>query len=139
LAVLALGGFFAYQNIPNMNVRYAAAKAGVSAGLPGYQPAGFAVNSHVEYSPGKISIAYKANADNRSYTVTQANTSWSSDALKDHLVTSGSQLHTYPQNGQTIYLHDSAQADWVSNGIWYSIAGSSSLNTDQLIKIASSI
>jgi hypothetical protein len=139
LIIATLGGFFVYQNIPNMNVRYAAAKAGVSGQLPSYQPAGFAVNSHVAYSPGKISIAYKANADSRSYTITQANTSWSSDALKDHLTTSGSQLQTYPQNGQTIYLHDSAQADWVNNGIWYSIAGSSSLNTDQLIKIASSI
>ena len=140
LAVLALGGFFAYQNVPNLSVRYAAAKAGVNGHLPTYQPSGFAINSHIKYSPGSITIAYKANADNRNYTLTQANTSWSSDALKDHLVTAtGTQPQTYPQNGQTIYLHDGAQADWVNNGIWYSVSGNSSLNTDQLIKIASSI
>lgn len=140
LAFALLGGFFAYQNIPNLNVRYAAAKAGVDGRLPAYKPSGFAVNSHVIYSPGSITIAYKANADSRSYTLTQANTSWSSDALKDHLTTTtGSQLQTYPQKGQTIYLHDGNQADWVDNGVWYSVSGNSSLNTDQLIKIASSI
>lgn len=139
LFITALGGFFAYQNIPNMSVRYAAIKAGVSGQMPSYKPAGFAIDSHIQYSPGKFSIAYSTNADSRSYTLTQSNTAWSSDALKDHLTTSGSQLQTYPQNGQTIYLHDNAQADWVNNGIWYSIAGSSSLNTDQLIKIANSI
>lgn len=140
LAVLLLGGFFMYQNIPSINVRYAATKSGVHASLPGYQPAGFAVNSHVQYSPGQITIAYKANADNRSYTLSQQNTSWNSDALRDHLATAtGSTPQSYPYSGLTIYLHDSSRADWVAGGVWYSIAGDSKLNTDQLIKIATSI
>lgn len=138
--VLALGGFFTYQNIPSINVRYAAAKAGVRASLPSYQPAGFAVNNHVEYEPGELTIAYKANADDRTYTVKQKNTTWNSDALKDHLTTNNATApQTYPDNGRTIYLHDDSSADWVNNGVWYSISGDSSLNTDQLIKIATSI
>ncbi len=140
MAVFALGGFFTYQNMPNINVRYAAAKAGVRASLPSYQPAGFAVNNHVEYEPGELTIAYKANADDRKYTVTQKNTTWNSDALKDHLTTSNETVpQTYPDNGRTIYLHEDSSADWVNNGVWYSISGDSSLNTDQLIKIATSI
>jgi hypothetical protein len=139
-AVLVLGGFFAYQNIPSISVRYASAKAGVRAGLPGYQPAGFAVNSHVQYNPGAITISYHANADSRAYTLTQKNTTWNSQALKDHLATTTSSMpQSYPSNGQTIYLHDDSSADWVAGGVWYSISGNSSLSTDQLIKIATSI
>lgn len=138
--ILVLGGFLVYLNLPRISVRYAAAKAGVSGAMPTYQPAGYAVSNHVSYSPGEIAIVYKANADDRNYVVSQKNTSWNSDALKDHLSTAASgQLQTYPQNGQTIYLHDGAQADWVSNGVWYSIYGTSKLNTDQLIKIANSL
>ncbi|MDB5182714.1 MAG: hypothetical protein JWO47_498 [Candidatus Saccharibacteria bacterium] len=140
LAVLLVGGFVAYQNIPNLSIRYASAKAGVHASLPTYQPAGFAINSHVGYSPGVISVAYKANADNRAYTITQKTTNWNSDALKEHLMgTTGIIPQSYPDNGQTIYLHDNNQADWVNNGVWYSITGNSNLNTDQLIKIATSL
>jgi hypothetical protein len=140
LAVLTFGAFFAYQNIPSINVRYAAAKAGVQASLPDYRPAGFAVSNRVQYSPGRITISYSANADNRQYTLSQQNTSWNSQALKDHLAsTDGMTPQSYPDNGRTIYLHDDSSADWVEEGVWYSISGDASLNTDQLIKIASSI
>jgi hypothetical protein len=138
--VLIIAGFFAYQNIPNISIRLASAKAGIHASLPSYQPSGFSVNSHIIYSPGEIAVAYKANADNRGYTVTQKTTTWNSDALKEHLVgASNSMPVSYPNNGQTIYLHDGSEADWINNGVWYSISGDSSLNTGQLIKIASSL
>jgi len=140
LAVLLFGAFFTYQNVPSMSVRYASAKAGVKASLPGYRPAGFAVSKRIQYSPGQITIAYKTNADSRSYNVSQKNTSWNSEALRDHLVTTtGSDPQSFPDKGRTIYLHDGDQADWVNNGVWYSISGNSELNTDQLIKIATSI
>lgn len=140
LVVLVVGGFFAYQNIPNLSVRYASTKAGVRASLPAYQPSGFTVNSHVAYAPGEISVAYKANADNRAYVITQKNTNWNSDALKEHLMgETGNIPQSYPDSGRTIYLHDNHEADWVNNGVWYSISGDSSLNTDQLIKIATSL
>jgi hypothetical protein len=140
MALLLFGAFFAYQNVPNIAVRYAAAKSGVHASLPSYQPAGFAVNNHVNYSPGEVTIAYKANADNRTYSITQQNTNWNSDALKEHLAASnGNTPQSFPDNGRTIYLHGTSEADWVAGGVWYSITGDSSLNTDQLIKIATSI
>jgi len=140
LTALIVGGFFIYQNIPNISVHYASAKAGIHASLPNYQPSGFTINSHVAYSPGEISVAYKANADSRAYTITQKSTNWNSDALKEHLMgAKGVIPQSYPDNGRTIYLHDNQEADWVNNGVWYSISGNSSLNTDQLIKIATSL
>jgi hypothetical protein len=140
LAVLVIGGFFAYQNVPNLALHYAGAKAGVPASLPDYQPSGFTASSHIQYSPGEVAIDYKANADDRAYTVTQKTTNWNSEALKEHIsTTSDSAPQTYPDSGRTIYLHEGSKADWVDKGVWYSISGDSSLNTDQLIKIADSL
>ena len=140
LSVMLLGAFFAYQNVPSISVRYASAKAGVHATLPGYRPSGFALTDRVKYEPGEVALAYKANADSRSYVVTQKTTSWNSEALQDHLTaTSKMSPQTFPENGRTIYLHDGDQADWIEGGVWYSISGKSDLNTDQLIKIATSI
>ena len=140
IMVALVGGVFAYQNIPNLTVRYASTQAGIHATLPTYQPSGFTINNHVAYSPGVISVAYKANADSRAYVVTQKSTNWNSDALKEHIMgTSGVIPQSYPDSGRTIYLHDNHEADWVNNGVWYSITGNSDLNTDQLIKIATSL
>ncbi len=137
---LMVGGFFAYQNLPKISIRYASAKSGVHASLPTYEPSGFSLNNHVAYRPGEITVAYKANADNRAYNVVQKSTNWNSDALKEHIMSeSGAAPQSYPDGGRTIYLHDNHEADWVQDGVWYSITGDSSLNTDQLIKIASSI
>lgn len=140
LAVLIIGGFFVYQNIPNIAVHYASAKAGVHASLPEYQPSGFAVSSRVEYSPGTIAIDYKANADDRTYTVTQKATNMNSETLKEHLTTTSTSTPlSFPESGRTIYLDGNSGANWVDKGVWYSISGDSSLNTDQLIKIATSL
>src|SRR5690606_5784927 len=44
LAIVLLGGFFVYQNIPTLAMRVAATRSGVNAHLPEYQPAGFAMS-----------------------------------------------------------------------------------------------
>ena len=140
LSVLFLAGFFAYQNMARINVKYATTKSGVHANLPGYQPSGFAVSNKVEYDSGAVKISYRANADERNYTVTQRSSDWDSQALKEHLASlDGMAPQSYPDNGLMIYLHGDSSADWVTDGVWYSITGDAKLNTDQLIKIASSI
>lgn len=139
LAVLILGAFFAYQYKPNIEMHYAAARAGVNATLPGYKPAGYALNSKIDYSSGKLSLSYHANADGRGYILSQQNSNWDSQSLKSHLSSDQNlSLQTYPVAGRTIFFHDGG-ADWVDKGIWYSISGNASLNTDQIIKIANSI
>lgn len=140
LSVIILAGFFAYQNMARINVKYAATKSGVHASLPGYQPAGFAVSSKVTYGSGAVTISYRANADDRNYTITQRSSDWDSQALKEHLASvNGMSPQSYPDNGLMIYLHGESSADWVAGGVWYSINGNAKLNTDQLIKIAGSI
>lgn len=140
MALLLLGGFFMYQNIPNISMRYAAARAGVEAKLPGYKPAGFALNSHIQYGPGQITMNFKSNADDRNFTITQRESNWSSETLRNNYVSNvDSSIHNYEDKGRTIYLYGDSNATWISGGVWYEINGNSGLNSDQLIRIATSM
>ena len=143
LAVLLLGAFVAYQRVPNLAVRYASMKAGVNASLPSYHPAAFAVKTDVEYSPGEVAVSYKSNTDDRSYTVTQKNTSWDNSTLEQHLKDEGGQMpQSFAQDNDTIYIQNvgnKVKASVIKGGVLKNISGDASLNTDQIIKIARSM
>ncbi len=140
LAAVLLGGFIAYQNIPNISMRYAAARSGVQATLPGYQPAGFALSNHIQYNPGQITVRFASNTDTRQFSITQRETVWNSEALLSNYVsTKTDQIHKYEDKGRTIFLYGDNNATWVNGGVWYDIEGNSELNSDQLIRIATSM
>ena len=143
LAILLLSGFFAYQNIPNLAVRYAGMKAGVNASLPNYHPSAFRVNKSVNYSPGQVAINYTSNTDDRSYVVTQKNTDWTQSDLESFMSKeSGKSPQTYATNDGTIYIQNDnskVTASTIENGVLKNVSGDSSLNTDQVIKIVSSM
>lgn len=141
LAALLIGGFFAYQNIPNLSMRLASARAGVHGSLPAYKPAGFSLHGGISYKPGQITIGYKANSDDRSFTITQIASSWNSETLVqnyDALKNNASYV-IIPNKGKTIYLYNGSNATWVDGGIWYRIEGNSQLNSDQLLNLANSM
>lgn len=140
LAAALLIGFIAYQNVPNLTMRLAAAKAGVHAAMPGYQPTGFALNGPVQYSPGQITLNFKAHGDNRAYQLVQQSTKWDSDTLKSKYVAVNDRPYqTFQANNKTIYIYGNSTATWVNNGVWYQISGNASLNNDQLLQIARSL
>jgi hypothetical protein len=140
LAGVLLGGFFAVQNVPNLSMRIAAARAGFAAEMPGYQPAGFSFKGPINYSPGQVTITYKSNSDSRTYDVTQHASNWNSEALlANYVQTEGKQYQTYLDRGRTLYIYDGSNATWVDDGVWYQIEGESNMTTDQLIRIAASI
>jgi hypothetical protein len=140
LAGVLLSGFFIYQNIPNMAMRVASARSGVSASMPGYKPAGFALNGPIQYSAGKISINYKSTTDERSYAVKQSSSEWNDEALLDNFVAAERRPYqTYQDDGKTIYIYNDNNATWVDDGVWYQVEGESSLNSDQLLRIANSL
>ncbi len=140
LAAVLLFGFIAYQSVPNMSVRYAAARSGVNASLPGYQPSGFALSNRIQYNPGQITINFSSTTDDRAFSITQRETAWNSDALKTNYVDDQSdKVQKYEDRGRTIYLYGDNNATWVNGGVWYDINGNSQLNSDQLIRIATSM
>ncbi len=140
LAAVLLGGFFAVQNVPNLAMKVAATRSGFDATMPGYNPSGFSFKGPINYSSGKVTISFKSNTDNRSYSLTEQSSNWNSDALLSNLKTENKQYQTYLDRGRTLYIYDGSNATWVDNGIWYQIEGTSSkMTTDQLIRIAASI
>lgn len=140
LAGLLLGGFFVYQNIPNMAMKLASTRSGVSASLPDYKPAGFVMSGPIQYSAGKISVNYHSNTDDRAYEVTQSASEWNPDSLLDNYVaTNNRSYQTFQDRGRTIYIYEDSNATWVNKGVWYKIEGKSALNSDQLLRIANSL
>jgi hypothetical protein len=138
-AAVLIGGFFAYQNIPNINMRIAKARSGVSGSLPGYKPSGFAIKTPIDYKPGQITINFKSNSDDRRFSITQEKSNWTSETLLSSLKTKGEDPLTIEDKGKTIYLYNESNASWVNSGVKYKIEGNSSLNTDQLRRLASSM
>ncbi|MCA9328882.1 hypothetical protein KC959_03850 [Candidatus Saccharibacteria bacterium] len=140
LAGVLLGGFFAVQNVPNLSMRVAAARAGFDASMPAYKPSGFSFKGPINYSPGVVTVSFKSNTDDRGYSVTERSSNWNSDALlANYVVAEGKQYQTYIDRGRTLYIYDGSNATWVDNGIWYQVEGQSDMTTDQLVRIAASI
>ena len=140
LAILLLAGFFAYQNIPSLSMQVASTRAGFEAQQPSYQPPGFTQDNLVTYSPGKVTISFHSNSDDRQFRLTQQVSNWNSQALaSNYLADKNKDYQTYQAGGKTVYIYDNANATWVNGGVWYQIEGQSSLTSEQLLKIANSI
>lgn len=140
IAILLLGGFVAYQNIPNLSMRVAMARAGVNGTLPNYQPSGFGLVGPVHYQDGQIVANYSSHSDKRQFSINQTATQWNSEALLANFITMNNKTYrTYQNNGKTIYLYDDDSATWVDGGVWYRIEGNSALSNDQLLRMAASM
>lgn len=142
VSVLALGisGFLAYQNLPELAMRVASTRAGLNASLPSYQPAGFSMAGPIKYEPGTVTVNYKSNSDDRTFNVTQKNSSWNSETLLENYVSPTKEPYqTFQANGRTIYIYEGNKATWVDGGVWYNVDGETNLNSDQLLRIAESL
>lgn len=139
-ALVLLGGYVTYLNMPSLSVRVAAAQAGIDASYPDYRPDGYALNGPVTYSDGRVSMAFKANGSDAEFTVNQSKSSWNSEAVLDNYVTprAGSSYMPYTERGLTIYTYDN-NAAWVNGGILYTIEGDAPLSSDQIRRIATSL
>ncbi len=140
LAVIVLGGYFTYLNMPGLSVRVAAAQADVAASFPDYHPDGYRFNGPVAFAPGQVAIDFVANGGNTKYTVTEQKSSWDSQAVYDNVVakTAEDSYVTNSQQGLTIYTFK-GEAAWVNKGILYTISGDAPLSNEQLLRIAGSM
>lgn len=142
LILLLIGGFFAWQNIPQVSMKLAATKAHISASVPAYSPSGFKFAGPIKYENGVVAMNFVANADpNRSFTILQrASELDSASLLANYINPSRHTFQTSQVKGATVYIHgENNDATWVSNGIMYSIEDRANLNSDQLLKIIGSM
>ena len=140
LALLLLGGYFTYLNMPSLSVRVAAAHAGLDASYPEYKPDGYRLNGPVAYTEGQVSMKFAANAGPQAYSIDQSKSNWDSSAVLDNYVKkkAGENYITYNERGLTIYTFD-GNAAWVNSGILYTISGDAPLSSDQIRRIATSM
>lgn len=138
-AVVFLGGYLTYINMPNLSMRVAASRAGVAATFPDYRPDGYHFDGPISYNSGEVSVKFASNTNSSSYTVDQKNSNWDSQAVLDNYVTKQSKDYlTYSEQGLTIYAFD-GKAAWVNGGVLYTIEGNAPLSTDQLLRIVGSL
>jgi hypothetical protein len=139
-ALLLLGAYFTYLNMPNLSVRVAAAQAGIDASYPEYHPDGYSLKGPIGYNEGEVTMKFAANAGPQNYTIDQARSSWDSTAVLENYVKqkAGDNYITYNERGLTIYTFD-GNAAWVNGGILYTVSGDAPLSSDQIRRIATSM
>lgn len=140
LALLLLGGYFTYLNMPSLSVRVAATQAGVDASFPGYHPDGYSLNGPVAFTDGEVSMKFAANGGSHNFTITQSKSAWDSSAVFENYVKekAGENYITYSEQGLTIYTFG-GNAAWASDGILYTINGDAPLSGDQIRRMATSL
>lgn len=140
MALLMLGGYFTYLNMPNLSVRVAAAQAGIDATYPAYRPDGYSLRGPVAYNQGKVSMKFAANAGPQNFTITQTKSSFDSSAVEENYVKPkwGENSMKQIERGITIYAHE-GNAVWVNDGILYEIEGDATLSSSQIRGIATSL
>ena len=140
LAVMLLGAYFTYLNMPALSTRVAAAQAGINATYPGYQPAGYTLNGPVAYDKGSVTMKFASNGSSETFTLAQTKSNWDSSAVLENYVkpAAGRKYSTATINGLTIYTYNS-NAAWVNGGILYTVQGSAQLAPDQIERLAASL
>ncbi len=140
LALILLGGYFTYINMPSISVRVAAAQAGIDASYPSYKPDGYSLAGPVAYEQGKVQMNFAANAGSNKFALAQTSSNWDSQAVLDNYIAprSGSDYAITQDSGLTIYTYG-RNAAWVNGGILYTIEGDAPLSADQVRRIATSM
>ena len=141
LAIVLLGGYLTYINVPNLSMRVAAAQAGINATLPEYQPDGYSFDGPPQYAQGQVTIRYASNTSPQGYTITQKASDWDSQAILDNYVAKASNgaYNIHSVQGLTIYTFNN-KAAWVSSGLMHEVDfGKAPLSYNQIEQIAASM
>ena len=140
IAVLLLGAYFTYINMPALSTRIAASQAGINASYPNYQPSGYSPNGPVAYQQGSVIMKFAANGSNENFTLAQTRSEWDSSAVLENYIKpkSRDKYTTTAANGLTIYSYGT-HAAWVNAGILYTVDGNAELAPEQIQKIAASL
>ncbi|MCL1877204.1 DUF4367 domain-containing protein [Candidatus Saccharibacteria bacterium] len=136
LAVVVLGGYFTYINMPAISIRVAANQAGIDAHVP-YTANGYSIDGPVAYAAGQIRINYKSNGDAAGYSVVQQESDWSDSDIVRGLVR-GEKYDMMNAGGTTVYVYGN-NASWIKGNILYTVNGNELLGSDQIMKIAESV
>lgn len=139
LALLLLGGYFTYINMPNLSVRVAATQAGFDATYPEYRPDGYRLSGPIAAKDNEVSMKFASTAGTQNFTLKQEKSSWDSLAVREYVADlSDDNAITTAVDGLTIYIYGS-NAAWVNGGVLYTMNGDAPLSGEQIRRIATSM
>lgn len=136
-AFVALAGFVAYTNMSNIEVRIASMRAGFSAELPTYNPAGYALEGGLKAQRGLVTATFRSGTN--IYTLQQQTSDWDSQTLADNIDAQSSEnAETLEGKGRTVYVYED-KAAWVNGGVLYTMSTAGDISTDEILAIATSM
>jgi hypothetical protein len=135
-----MAGVLIYQNVNGITLYVASSKAGFSASMPSYKPAGFSLGN-ISAGAGEVAAKYTSNSDGRVYSLSEQPSDWDTTTLAESYVygIAGNNYHTINSDGITIFVYGNNNATWVSGGIWYQLTTKGSLSQQQIIEIVDSV
>lgn len=133
--MLIFAGGLGFYYFNNLELAIANHNAGISTSLPSFVPAGFSLNK-ITNSPGSVTLYYKSNTDNRSYSIAEQASTWDSKSLLEGVVqpTVGTNYSTIDAYGRTVYSFNNVDV-WVSGGIYYQLTDNAQFTSSQLVQI----
>ncbi|MBQ1373684.1 hypothetical protein IIY66_02685 [Candidatus Saccharibacteria bacterium] len=132
--------YFVNLNMPDISLKVAAIQTGIEATYPSYIPRDFTLAGIVS-EDCKITLNFSNGATGDTYSLTEENSSWDSNALLTNYVKEqyGDNYTVVREQGLTIYISGS-DASWTNGGIVYKLAASSgTLTKKQISTIATSL
>jgi hypothetical protein len=136
---LSLMGLFLWQsNYPDISIKLASLRAGLTASVPSFVPNGWSKAQDVKTSDGGLS--YELVKDGRKLKIEQQRTDWDSQAVLEQYVLARTPDYLAMQaQGLTIYMYEGNQAAWVNQGTLYTISGDHGVEQDDIIRMATSL
>ena len=132
--------YFVNLNMPDLSLRVAAMQTGIDASYPTYVPREYTL-SDIMSEDSKITLKFKNNTSDDTFTLVEERSSWDSNALLNNYVKNefSESYTTIKEQGLTIYI-DGSNAAWVSGGVFYKLTASNNALTKKQIKsIATSL
>lgn len=141
VGLILIGAYIWQINYPNLALKVASNRAGVTTSLPNYLPSGWKLAGPIQSKPGQVNYSLADVKKDHELSVTATKTDWDSQALADNYITPRSDNYLALQaQGLTIYLYGDNQASWVNGEKWYRLEGNShGLSQEQIIKMATSL
>jgi hypothetical protein len=138
VAILVFGGFMAYLNMSKIEIRIASVRAGFIAQMPSYEPTGYALDTRLSSSPGKVELTFRSGSS--AYKLTQAPSTWdSATLLAEDEANYGAPQQIVQKQDLTVYVYSATEADWVNNGVLYQVTGNAFLGANRLVDLATSV
>lgn len=137
LALVFIGGFAAYLNVPKLQVAVAGNVAGVSTKAPDFAAANFVYKGVKAHNDR---LVYSFGNELASYQLIEQETNWSASEMIEQvssIAANGTPNYTVLQSSTTtVYKFSSRHATWVKDGIWYQVHGEQPLSDAQLLVLA---